>query len=354
MPHLNATLNDIYLPVKLSPINLKTPMLPNFVEYITGAESSRPRCEVSGRRIKTFDGHRYAVPITDCYSVLAKDCTSSNRFAVLMKKISPTSSQMKLKILTHQHQIVLRKEGGEMIIEKDGSSYTPEESTSLYSGGKKVVKCFKYGPYVKCVMPMEGVSVHFDGYTASIKISPSYLGQQCGLCGHYDLETDNEFYGPEYEPMDDVRSFFMKYIVKDGSCTVPSNFKEMCTEPSCAYYPHYVKRTSSTSSSTSSESSYEMPRGVYNPKTIEPKLLNKIVKKLTKTCFSKKPIPMCPEYAYPAEGSSQDIEFVCLPSSEFKTNEISYTAQYAPVPEMRQLPTSFTKSVMIPTVCKKY
>jgi hypothetical protein len=318
------------------------------IEYMTGAQSSRPRCEVNSRRVRTFDGHKYSVPLSNCWTVAAKDCSNSNRFAVLVKKPTPTSAPTKLKILTHNHEIVLRKEGSEILIQKDGSSYSPEEPTTVYSRGSKVAKCFKTGPYVKCVLPMEGVTVYFDGMSTSIKMSPAYLGQQCGLCGHYDLEASNEFYSPEFQPMEDVRSFFMKYIIKDGQCSVPSKPEEMCTDPSCPYRPHYVPQLSS------SEESAEMPRRVHNPKTIEPKRLNKIVKKLGKTCFSKKPVAICPDYAYPAQGSSEDVEFACLPTSEFKTNEISYTAQYSPVPEVRELPTSFTKPIMIPTVCKKY
>jgi hypothetical protein len=304
---------------------------------------------VSSRRIRTFDGHRYSVPLSDCWSVLAKDCSNSNRFAVLLKKISPSSSEKKLKILTHQHEIVLEKSGSEISIRKDGVSYTPEEAAVLYAGGFKVAKCFKSGPYVKCLLPLEGVSVYFDGYTVSIKVSQSYLGRQCGLCGHYDLEPENEFYGPELEPMEDARAFFLKYILKDGSCTVPTTAEEVCEEASCPYRPHYFENPSLLP-----ELNQELSRRVYNPKTVEPKKLNKIIKKVGKTCFSKKAVPICPEYTYPAQGNSEDVEFVCMPTSEFKTSEIAYAAQYSPVPEVRQLATSFTKPVMIPSVCKKY
>lgn len=56
---------------------------------------SRAECRADGRRIETFDGVLYNAPITQCYSVLAKDCKNVEqpRFAVLMKSLDKNGQQ---------------------------------------------------------------------------------------------------------------------------------------------------------------------------------------------------------------------------------------------------------------------
>ncbi|VDK58799.1 unnamed protein product, partial [Cylicostephanus goldi] len=43
-------------------------------------------CEVKSTKVRTFDDVVFRAPLTNCYHVIAKDCTEEQRFAVLVKK----------------------------------------------------------------------------------------------------------------------------------------------------------------------------------------------------------------------------------------------------------------------------
>ncbi|KJH41555.1 lipoprotein amino terminal region [Dictyocaulus viviparus] len=45
-------------------------------------------CEIKNNKIRTFDNLIFRAPITNCYSVIAKDCSEEPRFAVLLKKVT--------------------------------------------------------------------------------------------------------------------------------------------------------------------------------------------------------------------------------------------------------------------------
>lgn len=370
-PKENVILKDIYLPMRMRPYRMNvfhSPMDHTYRYGLMTAMPDQPRCKVSSQRVRTFDGQSYTVPLTTCYSVLAKDCSEEQRFAVLMKKISPETDEKKVKILTQTRQVILQREGDRIEIEMDGSRYTPPESPEMYKQwtyGERSIKCVKYGPYVKCLLPKEGVEVQFDGYTVLIKMSPFYLSQQCGLCGHYDNEPSYEFVTPEFEPITDVRRFFLQYTMKTSECEIPTNPDEICEDMTCPWRPTWPHlrpnpedpETPPSSSEEETPYPYERPMPSlrhYYPETIEPKRLNRIVRKMGKTCLSKEPLPKCPDTTYPKESTTQEVPYACLPTSEFKTMEYEYAAQESPIPEVRSLPTSFTRTERIPTLCKKY
>ena len=40
---------------------------------------------------------------------------------------------------------------------------------------------------------LDSIEVRFDGYTVKTHMSRRYQEQQCGLCGHFDGESEGEF-----------------------------------------------------------------------------------------------------------------------------------------------------------------
>jgi von Willebrand factor type D domain len=62
-----------------------------------------------------------------------------------------------------------------------------------------------------------GVQVRFNGKKAWIKLSKLYKNKQCGLCGHYDEDSDNDLrMGDTNEPTSDVEKFHRSYTIADG------------------------------------------------------------------------------------------------------------------------------------------
>jgi hypothetical protein len=407
MPRENVTLIDIPVPIKLVPLSIKNRYAYNFLESVIDDDSYSPECKVKTDYIETFDRRRFSVPLTTCYSVLAKDCSEEKRFVVMMKKLRPESEEKKVKILTRTKKIVLEasRESESLVkVFVDDQPIRVGEYTPMHDHGHVVGIVRREGPYVKIELPEEDVEIKFDGYTAKVKVSPLMQGRQCGICGHFDREPEREyeFLRPDSEPEYDVRRFFHEYQYKgDEACEMPTSYEKYCDDEECRYErPSYFRRTmerrdfpmssseeredfriptefrsreSSESSeesndSESSESSEEKDikkrfgkftreDEYYSRDYVRPRKMTKIVEKSNKICFSKKPIKMCPpSISHPTESKTEiEVPFVCLKRSDFRTHELVAEAERVPLSpsELETLPVDFSETVRIPEKCRR-
>lgn len=69
------------------------------------------------------------------------------------------------------------------------------------------------------------VTVRFNGRKAWIKISQLYKTNQCGVCGHYDDNDENEFINGKNEKTSDIRQYYGSFTLKNGECD--SDFEEV-------------------------------------------------------------------------------------------------------------------------------
>jgi hypothetical protein len=406
MPHENVTMIDVPVPIKLVPLSIKDKYAYSLLESVTEDDFYSPVCKVKTDYIKTFDGRRYSVPLTTCYSVLAKDCTEEQRFVVMMKKLRSGSEEKKVKILTRTQKIVLEasRESDDVKVFINDEPKRVEDVRPMYDHGHIVAIVRREGPYVKVELPEEDVEVTFDGYNIKVKVSPLMQGRQCGVCGHYDREPEREyeFLRPDFEPEYDVRRFFHEYQYKgDETCELETDYRKYCDDEECRYdVPSYFRRTlerrdfpmssseeredfhiprefRSKESSESSEESNESESSesseekdfkkrfgkltredeYYSRDYIRPRKMTKIVEKSGKICFSKKPIKMCPpSISYKTEaGTEVEVPFVCLRRSDVRTQELVTEAERVPLSnsELETLPVEFSETVRIPEKCRR-
>uniref|UniRef100_A0A1I7WHR8 VWFD domain-containing protein n=1 Tax=Heterorhabditis bacteriophora TaxID=37862 RepID=A0A1I7WHR8_HETBA len=76
--------------------NLRIPriILPSIArKALRESISEKAVCDVKSTKISTFDNLLYRAPITNCYSVIAKDCSEEPQFAVLVKKTNKSSEE---------------------------------------------------------------------------------------------------------------------------------------------------------------------------------------------------------------------------------------------------------------------
>jgi hypothetical protein len=346
-PSQNVTMRDLQLPFSAPRINVKMPMhkiMAQGLKFLPEHDRSfSPVCKVERGQIETFDGAEYASPLTTCWSVLAKDCSADEKFTVLVKKQTQDSHKKIVKILTHNHELKLKRESEQLVVFIDGQEISESEITPEMQRGNILIR--KEGPYVTVKLQQEGVRVYFDGYSARVKLSPLYENLQCGLCGNMDREPDNEFAGPDNMEMSDRRDFFRQYTIEDQSeCQFPTDLNQICRNEDC-----------STEQDDEIPESYpETNLPLRFRKSAEPIRLNRVVEKNGKTCFSKEPIPMCPENAHIQEGEQREVHYTCLEQNDYKTSEYAFAAERAPIPEVRSLQTSFTRTEMVAKTCKRY
>uniref|UniRef100_A0A1I7WWX0 VWFD domain-containing protein n=1 Tax=Heterorhabditis bacteriophora TaxID=37862 RepID=A0A1I7WWX0_HETBA len=174
-------------------------------------KEQRAECVVKTHEIRTFDNLFFKAPISSCYSVLAKDCSSENpRFAVLIKKLSKSSGQKKLKIISRQNVIEIQLLREQLVAEVDGNNVNDEKNMQNYGIIKKSDQLY--------MVDIGDVLVTFDGYQAKIQLSPLFKNKQCGICGHYDGEEMNDFRGADNVETSSIEKFHRSFVAEDEDC----------------------------------------------------------------------------------------------------------------------------------------
>jgi len=286
--------------------------------------------------------------------VLAKDCGSQQpEFVVMARKSQQSGSnsdQKEVKIVTRQHRIHLTPETEEydsIKVNVNGKQYDPQNDQDIYDHGHLIAQIDKQGSTVNVDLPETGVEVDFDGYAINVKLSQHYQGQQCGLCGHFDMETTDEFRNPDFTQEQDVRQFYMNYLIKDGNCQAPKQLSEVCQDGNC---------DQDTSSSSSSSSSDENDND-NDDTTEQPDRKTKVIEIDDQICFSTIPVPQCDDNSYPiGQNEQKQVPYVCVDQDSQSAESFERQARYGKnhVQALTNRPPNFTRTESIPEKCKKY
>lgn len=122
-PSQRVTLRNVYLPIRPTYWSIEKSQPISHFSQLRRQLSSENSCEVSSSRVSTFDDVIYRAPITTCYSVLAKDCSSEQpKFAVLMKKVQKSEEENKLKIITKDETIEIEYKNEELTAKVNGKA----------------------------------------------------------------------------------------------------------------------------------------------------------------------------------------------------------------------------------------
>jgi len=221
------------------------------------SSTSNAQCTLdSSYNVESFDGKKYKIPMTTCYTVLAKDCGSSSKpqYAVLVKKSSEQNSALSLKILVPKKQFILyEKQKGEMIIKMNGVQLREEEYEE--NGIHKITETKRPTYVLHC--SVTGMELRFDGRTVALSISNDYINRQCGVCGHYNLDSEDTLRKEDNTLASSMKEFHSSYLYRgeeqDSECTqsAQQKFNELKEE-------EYHKRSKFSSSNSDENGSDEL------------------------------------------------------------------------------------------------
>jgi len=382
-PRENTKMIDVLLPFAIRPINIRRSYgsvrsMKDLLFTSIASTVGMPKCVVSTDRVRTFDKVKYNVPLTTCYSVLAKDCSGYEHpaFVVLMKKLDQTREHKKIKIVTQEKQIEMWLEhNGQFKIRVNGKSVptTEIEQHEIHQEGEStfVVQ-----------LPTIGVRVTFDGYAAQIQMSHMYKNAQCGLCGHYNDEKTDVFRTASNELVDDLTTFHRSYLQTDDSeCQVDETIvadKKRYRYDSKSWETNSDSNSQSGSSSESNSNSKSKSTSTSTSKSSEedtistnsrssevvdnrkPRLATKVIEYNHELCFSTKPILECPTNTYPVEHQpeSKKVSFGCLPRTDPHAVRLERQVMRQQIVDINnvegvQLKPSFVESVFVPIKCKR-
>jgi hypothetical protein len=360
-PKETMKIQDLPLSKPMFTLNQKQSFVDQMRNYVDrdDADEDVTECSVTGKpgkprsQIETFDGTKFTAPFTTCWSVLAKDCSSDKpEFVVMARKSSSAENAKELKIVTRQHRIELKPDTAEyesVKVKVNGRTYDPETEQDIEEHGHVVARVEKEGQSISVELPEVGVEVEFDGYAINVKLSQSYHGQQCGLCGHYDREEADEFRNPDFTEEKDIRQFYMNYLVKDSSCQAPRQLSEVCESEECD--------KSSASSSSSSSSSQDEDDGDNDETTEKPDSRTKVIEMDDQICFSMQSVLQCDDNSYASEIKEQkQVQYACFDQDSEEAEDYERRARYnkKSLPQFTGRQPNFTRTESIPSKCQKY
>jgi len=368
-PQQVARINDILMPIRITAVHIRRNQpirnANNFLERVMPQQNAE--CTVSTRKIQTFDEVIYKAPITTCWSVLAQDCSNESntpRFTVQLKKQSKQAEEKTLRVITPKRAIEVELTADEKLIVKiNGKTERDEEKLSE-------MNVFPLEKHVK--IELNELVVIFDGYTAKIRMSARMQNSQCGLCGHYDGERDNELRRADNTITDDLKNFHESYLNREN-CQLEENELERDSQFELYSREHPVYKSASEESNESLESSEESAeietinqktRNEWTRKqndyptqqlTKEPVKRTHVIEYNHRVCFSKEAVAECPRRTMPHEQkqSEKKIKFACIERSQPEALKLTRLARQQ-VLDMSAYADSFVEVIKVPQLCVAY
>jgi hypothetical protein len=360
-PNERVRLESVELPVRASPYSLQgrhsnVRSIGHLIKKVSnygGAE-----CRADENRIRTFDGVAYKAPMSDCWHVLAKDCSRDEpRFVVLMKKTQ--EGETKVKIMTPEDTVEL-------------SSKNQQDTPAVKVNGKHIENEDELheedieASYGKVYVSKQGINVEFDGEEAKVKIGGMYKNLQCGLCGHYNDEEEDVFRMGNNERSASLKQFHKSYTLKNEECSESklNKFYEQQDSDEFAVHRNSKGRrqnqwfdSEEQQNSNSKESieewswkdSSEKRSGKKSP--IE---RTKVIEYQHRLCFSNEPVKRCPKGTSPDEDSQTKevkVQFFCLDRNSVEARRLLRQVRKGENVDAEGQTQSFVEAVEQPTKC---
>ncbi|GAU88667.1 Vitellogenin [Ramazzottius varieornatus] len=288
-PMRNAKLLAIPVPYPITPIVAnRKPM--NLLEAFW-REDLEKMCVASGNTITTLDGAQLGAPWSQCYHLLAKDCSAQKAWTVLTATAGITHTTAKKALiyiggskiellpasswssrsLQAVSDITVRFNGREVPIRSDSAPVTLENGVEVATGSSRDATT---APHVVISAEEHGLVVVYDG--VNVVVTPSFWlrNQICGACGNMNGEKWDDMALPNGRIAPSANDWIRAYSVQRDGCSA---------EPSA------VSRLETATGPLSSLGQ----NTECNPKTI-------IKRRLGKVCFSVEPVSTC------SQGCGQD------------------------------------------------
>jgi hypothetical protein len=316
------------------PLTAQLPTSEKVFNKIMGYQYT-PFCEISREHVTTFDNVTYRYPLTDCYYLLAKDCSKNIPVEVYAKqtsagkKIKLNLGKMNVEINEDRKVIVNGQPVQVEVFERKVFKNEEQRNILVVSrpvSGKIVVNA-----------QVHGIKILGDGKHLQVQMSNMFRGRTCGLCGDMNGEKVAEFKDPKGCVRKSIENFAMSYVF--GSCQNrnPTNYEaEQCVrEHSRSHYE---------SSSWSSPISERSSSGI--------RYVNKVVPREGETCFSVKPVPECPIGTQPTGHVTKEIGFHCVRNGRM-VNDMIARSRSQVLDELYTKSVDFTELVAVPESCKE-
>uniref|UniRef100_A0AC34R820 VWFD domain-containing protein n=1 Tax=Panagrolaimus sp. JU765 TaxID=591449 RepID=A0AC34R820_9BILA len=267
----------------------------NFYDLLRSTHEDGAECTIKrGQYVKSFDGKSYKLPMTTCYTILAKDCVEDSKFALMAKKIAADKDELKLKFITQKKVYELYRNQDKMVVKVDDMIVRESELENY--GIYRIANQDIYE--IRC--DFTAASVRFDGINIIVRIGDEYMNRQCGICGHYNGDRTDELRKSDNEEARNLREFHSSYLYTGADCD-----------------PSAIEALERDSSEEGTEEKYQMDVDEdYNTEdkkeNIQPVQKTQVYETHNDICFSRSPVPECPEGSSPSESRNMNVVYNCV------------------------------------------
>ncbi|KJH41554.1 hypothetical protein DICVIV_12470 [Dictyocaulus viviparus] len=192
---------------------------------------------------------------------------------------------------------------------------------------------------------LEDVEVRFDGYETKVYMSKQMSEKQCGLCGHFDDNKDNEFYTPMMEYTTDIEKFHKSYMLTD-QCEVDNKL---------LFEKKYYSVETDTLDDYDWMKFYSDENTVDDSKSYGRAMLKNtyVMEFAHRVCFSLEPVSKCPKREQNDDMVEKKIRFTCLPRSSYEARQLLHKAR-TDILNLSGYPVSFVENISVPRTCTVY
>ncbi|CAN8004231.1 unnamed protein product, partial [Ixodes hexagonus] len=195
----------------------------NMVNYISYYKQKH--CDLQGKSVRTFDNVIVNLPETDCFKVVAKDCSPNKRFLVLARATGNAALSKALKAFIQSTKVELLpvSEDSGLVLRVDGNRVELTQGAP-YSHTAQDVELFtvkQTNKYFEVTSLPYGLYLGFNGNVLIVQTANFYRGKLCGLCGDYNYDRQHELVGPNLHHYNDTLEFAKSYVIPSNDCTAP-------------------------------------------------------------------------------------------------------------------------------------
>jgi hypothetical protein len=384
-PYQHVSIRDKQLPVAMRPMCLIRDSSASSPAHSTGhvfqnmlqqRRSSRAQCKVGVKTVDTFDGVAYKAPISKCYTVLANDCSNREhpKFSVLMKSIQTGGEEKKIKVIapgkmisveqkTNNNQMLIKCNGKIYTVEKNGLSN--DQEIKLQEQGIIVDSDYhqQEGHQRMVIIDLGSVAVKFNGRTATIQLDDEYKNLQCGLCGNFNDDTDDELRNTDNELTSDVKSFHESYALQDDEECREEERKQFYSDKDNVF--EYEQKQKNGKQQQGDDDEDQDQDSEEEQQSMESKPRTLVMEYPHKLCFSMRPVKQCPDGWLNADDQQEEragnnnnhhhkrskIPFVCLNRYSIEAKRLNKLARKNKVQYISDYASTFAEQVVIPERC---
>merc|ERR1719270_1749337 len=313
-----------------------------------------PVCTLEGKHISTFDNRTTRADMDDCFHLLSGDCSKAMSYGVLVRSLESSGSytpetKKEVKVFIGSTDITMKPDGEHVIVKVNGSPIEvpmSERHTIMAREGHIVAKIIKSKDNV-VILKSSKISVLFDGKRIKLEGSNLMKNKLCGLCG----DNNNNKLGDVPSPRKCLLSS-PKLELASYRVSLPSQVKEELERENERCVKIFGKPTGGMSSYIPTISGSESLSGSECMKHY-----HEVIDKHSRNeyCFSRIPLVECGDICHPAGMREKRVSFTCMSKSDRRTMHILEKIRAGMVvPELMNLPESFSHEKSVPVECKPY